>query len=70
MMVRAYVFTCIVRNNTNTLSGTHLSAEAYRIFEQELSNIIVDTWPELQPERIDYALPAWNDKEAWGKLPV
>ncbi len=45
--------------------GLHLTREAYELWYHELMKLIEDVWPDQMPEKLDYALPRWDDREAW-----
>ena len=45
--------------------GLHFSQSAYKLLFEELVALIQQKWPDQMPERLPFALPAWDDEEAW-----
>ena len=52
---------------TDRRSGLHFTPKAYRIFYDELMKLIAKTFPDQMPSELPYAIPAWDDTEAWAK---
>lgn len=48
-----------------TRTGTHLSGDAYVLYERELMRVINETWPDLSPDHLPYVVPEWDDEKAW-----
>ncbi len=40
--------------------GLHFNPEAYNLLLEELMNLIRETWPEQDPEKLPYVLPSWQ----------
>lgn len=47
------------------LDGLHFSRSAYEVLFEELMALIDRTWPDQMPEKLPFALPRWDDGEAW-----
>ncbi|EOD50749.1 putative gdsl lipase acylhydrolase family protein [Neofusicoccum parvum] len=48
--------------------GLHLTPSAYKIVMEELMSLIASAYPDMVPDRLPFALPAWNDGDGWKKL--
>ncbi|KAK2604009.1 hypothetical protein QQS21_003845 [Conoideocrella luteorostrata] len=44
------------------IDGIHISAEAYRILEEGLMQLVRHNWPDLLPDALPFAFPNWDDK--------
>lgn len=40
--------------------GLHFNPEAYDLLLEELMNLIRETWPDQDPEKLPYVLPSWQ----------
>lgn len=48
-------------------TGLHFTPQAYMLFYEEIMKVIAETYPDQMPEQLPYAIPAWDDEEAWVK---
>lgn len=49
-------------------AGLHFTPAGYRMVYDEVMATIGKHWPDLLPENIPMALPAWDDHDAWKDL--
>lgn len=48
--------------------GLHLSPEGYKVFFDEMMELIESIWPDQMPERLPLVQPGWTDEKAWASL--
>ena len=52
---------------TDQHSGLHFTPKAYRIFYDEIMELIAKEYPDQIASNLSYVIPAWDDTEAWAK---
>ncbi|KAF2686304.1 SGNH hydrolase [Lentithecium fluviatile CBS 122367] len=45
--------------------GLHFNPAGYDILFDEFMKVVVDRWPDQQPDNLPMVLPAWNDTAGW-----
>jgi len=45
--------------------GLHFNPPGYKIWYDELMELISKHWPDQVPERLPFLLPPWDDQAAW-----
>lgn len=46
-------------------AGLHLNPKGYHLLYDKIYECIANNWPDQLPDNLPYALPRWDDGDAW-----